>query len=293
MALRMLMFTGADAQGRGVNVPIKLYDLGDGTWALPVVNADGSWSGGTLEGERTILLPGADENWDGTLVPVRVFDDPDSEAFILSVVAPDGSAVGSGGGGGGEVNLAPFVAPPTDGWTWLNQGTGIRTDEEDGILLEAPILNNTNVRGLMRTLPEPPYIATMAFCPIATFANSPSMGFILRDSVGGRLQSHAWTIATGLATYPLLLVGNYNSPTSYNANHLVWSPSVRGRIVWLQIEDDGVNRITRWSPDGLHWIAITSQSRTNWLTPDQIGFYAESVSAAWAAAAKLVHWVVE
>ncbi|MCA7901942.1 hypothetical protein LGM39_21460 [Burkholderia cepacia] len=44
---------------------------------------------------------------------------------------------------------------------------------------------------------------------------------------------------------------------------------------WHRIRDDGTNRYYDVSPDGVTWVNMYSFSRTTFLTPDQVGFFAD------------------
>jgi len=41
---------------------------------------------------------------------------------------------------------------------------------------------------------------------------------------------------------------------------------------WARIIDDGANRICQTSPDGIHWVTLHTVSRTDFITPDQMGW---------------------
>lgn len=52
-----------------------------------------------------------------------------------------------------------------------------------------------------------------------------------------------------------------------------------GEYVWLKMADDGTNHLYSISHDGINWIQVYSQSRTNYLTTDggtQMGLFANS-----------------
>jgi hypothetical protein len=60
---------------------------------------------------------------------------------------------------------------------------------------------------------------------------------------------------------------------------------------WLQIEDDGTDRIHRVSDDGFHWVEQVRESRTAFLTADEVFWGGDVRSLAYdAAKIWLVHW---
>jgi hypothetical protein len=64
----------------------------------------------------------------------------------------------------------------------------------------------------------------------------------------------------------------------------------RSDIVWFRAIDNGTNRLVCWSPSGLAWQQIHSVGRTDFMTADQVGFYANALSATWLVGIRVVSW---
>jgi hypothetical protein len=62
----------------------------------------------------------------------------------------------------------------------------------------------------------------------------------------------------------------FNSPNSFSS--APWSQAIPVAPRWLRLSDDGTNRKIYYSLDGIHWIEMFSESRTNFITPDEVGF---------------------
>lgn len=171
----------------------------------------------------------------------------------------------------------PFT-PPVDGdFAWVNQEGASVDTTYGGIHLNAPAGGTgADLRIRVKTAPSTPYTITAFLLP--NIINKPfhSYGLLFRESGTGEL--HVFDIVAAQSAsgaqnqYLVLRSGKFNSPTSFNASYQeVVMPQW---LNWLQISDDGVNRICRISPNGRHWSVIHSIGRTDFLTADQVGFYA-------------------
>jgi hypothetical protein len=88
-------------------------------------------------------------------------------------------------------------------------------------------------------------------------------------------------------------VDHYTNPTTFTGNYTVRSAGfLRGMVVWFQIIDNGTNLSWYYSPDGINFNLITTQSRTNFLAsgPNQIGFGINSNTTSGAAGMTLLSW---
>jgi hypothetical protein len=63
-----------------------------------------------------------------------------------------------------------------------------------------------------------------------------------------------------------------------------------GPLIWLRIADNGTNRIVSFSVDGVLWTALHTVGRTDFITPNQVGFYVNAANATWGIGMFLVHW---
>jgi hypothetical protein len=164
----------------------------------------------------------------------------------------------------------------TNGWpsTWVNQGTATKDVTKGGLQLHQPALGGDNVRCVVKTAPATPYIITVGLIPRPSL-NGHGVGIGFRDSVGGKLYNVLYG-APGIGTT------KWNSPTSWNNN--ITSLGTQGSQnlagpLWLQIEDNGTNRIWRYSTDGIFFFTIQTASRTDFFTADQVGVFMNNNSA--------------
>jgi len=179
---------------------------------------------------------------------------------------------------------------PVSSWTWVNQGAATATDQVGGgIFISAPTGAGNNVRALVTTAPSPPYSVVAGLLPALYPGTNPLCGILFRASGAGTLA------ALCLQSLPKVTVNKYTSPTAFSATY--FNPSFSGStafgsIAWLKIEDNNTNRICSISSDGVNFIPIHSVVRTDFLTADQIGFFAESNDANGQAGVTLLSWRV-
>lgn len=192
----------------------------------------------------------------------------------------------------------PLVEPPTTGWSWVNQGTATVAAEKGGIYLSEPAAQAAaadRIRAYMRPLPPAPCTITAAFQLIlwsSTGSFNQNGGLVLRESSSGKLVLVSQLLYSGNGTNnPLFYLQNYNSPTSWNAN-VASGPAPAGPLLWIQVSDDGTNRIVRLSGDGQHWPVFSTLARTTFITPDQIGIVLNGNISPAGIGVNLVSWKV-
>ena len=178
-----------------------------------------------------------------------------------------------------------FVQPSDSGFSWVNQGTSTLTTTDGDLVVvgEAATANNARIR--IKTAPATPYTITVAILVNLVGTNS-GAGLLFRNSGAGTL---SW-FSVGRDGHTLT-VNNMNSPTSFNAQVLAATPFPFASIIWLQISDDGTNRIYRASSNGKNFRQLYTVARTTFLTPDQIGFFVNGDSATVESSISVVSWL--
>ncbi len=188
--------------------------------------------------------------------------------------------------------LAPIYGPMPASSSWIPINTTGATiiDEFGTIFMSKPSAAGPNVAMLMMSSSKVPYKAT------AQFAYTPSLGAVaglaglyIRESSSGRLVGFGFHWNTG-PTWRMYL-HKLNSPTSANSDYLANNNAFFSPYIWMQVEDDGVNRFHRMSYDGRHFIHIFSVSRSDFMTADMVGWGIDTQSAA--AQVRLVSWRIE
>lgn len=214
------------------------------------------------------------------------------------VLAPDGAGgvefrAETGGGGSPDLSLfGPLfgLTPPVDGdYAWINQGGASVNAGTEGIFLLAPAASGTNLRIRKKAAPSTPYTVTAIILPALFGINFTSCGLVFRQSSDGKLivfnivHNGEWT----------LNVEKFNSPTSFSASYVSVArfSGASGGPVFFRIADNGTNRICSWSADGENWYVVHTVGRTDFLTANEVGFYAGSDQTTWPGGLKLISWI--
>lgn len=184
--------------------------------------------------------------------------------------------------------IFPLTAPVSPDFSWINQGPASIDTTNGGIYLLAPAGAGDNMRIRKKTAPSTPYTITAAFLHMVTAIDAPNIGMVFRQSSDGKLATcgfggNATDVKTSLGAL------KFTNPTAFSASYasVAFYPS---NVLWLRIADDGANRICSWSADGQHWFVLHTIGRTDFLTADEVGFYANSNNATWPVALTLLSW---
>lgn len=161
--------------------------------------------------------------------------------------------------------------PPTTGWTALNSGS-VTADVNGRVHALVSTGATDNWKGELRTLtPASNYTATFYFDWSSPAVDHNHCGIILKNSGGAQMIIYGSFFTSGVRT---LRASAYNNLTSFNADYksdLVYVLS-NGIPNWLRIRDNGTNRFFEYSYGGIDWVTNFSVSRTDIITPDQIGW---------------------
>jgi hypothetical protein len=179
---------------------------------------------------------------------------------------------------------------------WVNQGDATITDNKGAPFLFAPVNTNSNLRCRVKDYPAGSFTVEMAYVLNAWGYNGTAMGGLcIRDSISQRLVTFGPYFYNGDLQVQAY---NCNSPTSTSggvtgsaATH--WGETA---LLWLKYYDDGTtNRVISCSVDGYNWSQIVSISRTDWLVPNEIGFFVNAYAGYIASygvptGLNLLHW---
>jgi hypothetical protein len=197
--------------------------------------------------------------------------------------------------------------PVLSNWAWINQGTATAVDEAGTIRLTAIANNGLDAKILKKSAPSTPYTITAAFeyyiSNLGVVQQGGSFGLCWRQSSDGKLILNAHRIATNGGTFSpwSLFSEDWNSATSRSAANFTQTtsnamPHFRPNLLWVRITDNGTNRIVYFSFDGLVWFQMLSETRTTFLTGDEVGFFinndwgGQSGNSVFDNYIRLVHW---
>lgn len=184
--------------------------------------------------------------------------------------------------------LFPMLEPVLGDFAWINQGTAVVDDTYGGLFMTALAAAGDSHKILKQTAPSTPWTLTVALIPQLYKYNYNQCGIGYRQSGDGKLVT--FTIA---GNAPELVINKWNSPTSYNSGYQStnWNP-LGSPIIWLRLEDDGVDRIMSWSLNGAYWTQQHSVGRTDFLTADEIFIYVDSNNSTYPVSCLFLSWAL-
>ncbi|MCA9915037.1 MAG: hypothetical protein KC496_16900, partial [Anaerolineae bacterium] len=190
--------------------------------------------------------------------------------------------------------IYPLTAPDLTGFSWVNQGDASAVQSGASIYMEAPKKTSDNLRLLVMSAPSTPYTITIHFQALMWHAFKNAVGLVWRNSSSGKVVTLGCVSSNAASAVGYFTeIHRYNSPTSWNST--IADFDMPGIFPWLRIEDDGTNRKSYVSINGQNWIEINSISRTDFITPDQVGFFInpqDSASDGDDVALHLLSWEV-
>ena len=169
--------------------------------------------------------------------------------------------------------LHPLTEPVDGDFAWVNQGDASVDAAHGGIAIVAPTNASLNLRLRVKSAPATPYTITALVVPQPFVATDYESGLCFRQSSDGKI--HALQLGpstTGRDAFSI----KFTNPTTFSATYT--NLGVPDGPMWLQISDNGTNRICRVSLDGQNFTQLHSIGRTDFLTADQVGFYCRATS---------------
>lgn len=184
--------------------------------------------------------------------------------------------------------IFPMTKPVDANYAWVNQGGASVTTTNGGIFLSAPAGLGDNVRIRKKSAPSTPYTITAAFLPQCVGVQYAAVGLAFRQSSDGKMHVF-WGLFDGSSKF---YSTKYTNPTTFSAHYAnVETGSIGGGpVLFLRIADDGSNRISSISYDGVNFLQVHSVGRTDFITADEVGFVVNSANATYAAGATLLSW---
>jgi len=181
--------------------------------------------------------------------------------------------------------LFPLTAPVDGDFAWINQGGATVVTTNGGIHLNAPADSTVQYRIRKKAAPATPYTITAIMLPRFLLATFPHVGIGFRQSSDGKLHVLRF-IYDGALKFGST---KCNSATADNSNYTEFVTPFYP-VLFLRIQDDGVNRILSFSADGQNFYAFHTIGRTDFLTADEILFFSNSRNATHPTALTMISW---
>lgn len=172
--------------------------------------------------------------------------------------------------------LHKLKTPVLGNFSWTNQGSATVTAFNGGFTMSTTdTAGGTNAHILEKALPTAPYQITLGAIFGCMYSIN-NFGLCWRDSVGGKIVRAGYypNNTTGVLTFFHGYYINTTTNDSLNFNNSCMCQS--NGILWIRLTDDGVNRKSSYSSDGVNFMTIISESNTFYCTPDKIGIFVEN-----------------
>lgn len=180
--------------------------------------------------------------------------------------------------------ISPLKQPIIGDFSWVNQGTATATTANGGITLGIVSPSaGINLRCQVKTIPSHPYTVSAAFYYATVNTGNAQGALTLRQSSDGKIIQFQVNQAGVVGS------SKWNSSTAFSANYAINVPLTSSGLHYLRITDDSTNRKFYYSHNGVDWIEVFSVSRTDFITPDQIGFNINCENGR-TAYLHLLHW---
>jgi hypothetical protein len=170
--------------------------------------------------------------------------------------------------------------------TWVNQGGASVTTTNGGIYLLGPATGSVNLRCQVKTAPSTPYTITALVIPSLIAVDFMGCGILFRESGSGKMASIAFVHNGGWSVD----VNKWTDATTFSAQYATAPLKSLPSYMFFRLADDGANRISSISTDGINFRVIHTVGRTDFLTANQVGFFVNCQEATWDAGVTLLSW---
>jgi hypothetical protein len=193
----------------------------------------------------------------------------------------------------------PMTDPNLQSWSWVNQTSATVSSTNGGIILTGTANAGINIQGRFTTIPAAPYTVTMGAIPLLQGTQYNNCGMALRNSSSGKLVT--LDLFAGLnasvTVAPAFFIGGtkFASPTGANDGDYISfkGVSLNGPLIFFRFKDDNTNRTFWVSTDGVNFLQLFSVGRTDYITPDQIGFMCNSYNSNLVPSMTVLSWLVQ
>lgn len=189
-----------------------------------------------------------------------------------------------------------FTEPVDGDFAWINQGDATKSTANGGVILYNPAqgAGSHNWRIRKKTAPSTPYTIKTAMKVgwNPNIAGQVYFALLWRDNSGNLITHGGYfnSSPSGSVDTTVFVIYKWTSPTAFSAAYLTSWGQVPTGLIWLGIEDNGTDRKCLWSMDGYTWFTLHTVSRTDFLTPTEIGFALNTSASGSDGSLSLLHW---
>jgi hypothetical protein len=184
-------------------------------------------------------------------------------------------------------NTQRAYRPVNSQFSWLNQSTSSVNTSSGGVYLLQPVGATAALTIRKKNALATPYTITARMIYNLWPSNYMAAGLCYGDGT----KQHTFGVRhdngdVGIVWEKWNNTGSFSASYSGVGNY----PGTRGGGIWLRIRDDGTNRISSYSNDGINFRVLQSVGRTDFLTATQVGFFVKLEGASQDCGVLLVSW---
>ena len=184
---------------------------------------------------------------------------------VLTSNGPSADPTFQAAGGGGVT----YTAPPTTGWTWVNQGSATVVNASFGAQMTLPNAG-LNWRLQVRPVTAPFSLTTYMRMISFSMGSSYDTGIYLYDSVSGKIMGLENLIQTNVSVMRVEKITNAttDASTAYSS-----APGLfLAAGAWARIRDDSTTLYFDISIDGINFYTLFSEPVGTFITPNYVGW---------------------
>lgn len=182
-------------------------------------------------------------------------------------------------------------SPVAADFAWVTQGTATLTDYKTALTLTDPGHASDNLKILKKAVPARPYTITAWFtCMMQGKGNYQYFGLCWRQS------SNGYIVAPNTGQFNAFGLNKFSSITTYNSSYSATGGDTFpgfNNPYGMRIKEDNTYRYTYISFDGFGWQLAHQVSRTDFITADEVGWYANAANSSGGMMLTLQSWVEE
>lgn len=176
--------------------------------------------------------------------------------------------------------IYPVTPPVPANWSWVNQG-GSTLTTTNGTMTQVGVKEaGSHVRGQIKAIPAAPYTITAALLALNACANNNSCCLIGLYDGTGFITLDLYADQTASNAYPrcYFLLDKWTNNSTFSASYtflhgngaLSMQGVTGGPLIWVRLTDDNATRHWQFSLDGINWIEVANQARTDFITPTNV-----------------------
>ena len=161
------------------------------------------------------------------------------------------------------------IPPKISDFSWVNQGSGATAAVLDlaggGFRLTVPRGTTTNLRILEVPVSDTTFAVTTGMVITTMPITNSDFGIGFRNSDSSRLITMSYSTTNSGAGK--LMVNRWLNETTLNTTVFSSTFGHLPPVLWFKLIDDGTGIYFAYSADGISWINVYTENKTDWMTP--------------------------